>query len=41
VTNVPGAFPIPRHPTKRPVCLRTKDPSDPSLKCWGLCYVMQ
>jgi hypothetical protein len=32
------ALPIPRHPTKRPICLRTKDPSP---KCWGLCYVTQ
>jgi hypothetical protein len=35
--DVPGALPIPRHPTRRPICLRNKDPSP---KCWGLCYVM-
>jgi hypothetical protein len=29
--GVLGASPIPRHPTKRPVCLRTKDPSPQML----------
>ena len=30
-----GALPIYENPAKRPVCLRTKDPSP---KCWGFCY---